>query len=152
MIKSFEIVGAYHTPKNKRKATKCFPGLNDYLGRCYKGRQEGIEYKQKYKNITIRKARLQLKNWKAKGRVRLHYYFGEPIDGDYRDQPNIRAFAEKVIEDALQDMKVIVDDSPKYLAPSRATYIYTNKEKPFIRVDIEEIGPLVEIKDIGQEE
>ena len=147
MIKSFEIVGAFHKPKTSNRKTKCFPGLNEMVGidRYVYG-----ELKKKYTEIALRKIRLQLKGYKALGRVRLHYYFGEPLDGDYRDYDNIDG-AIKIINDALKKAKVIHDDSPKYVAPTLTTYIYT-KDKPFIRVEIEEIGPLIEIKDIGQEE
>lgn len=148
MIKSFEIVGAFHAPKGKRKATKCFPGLNEMVG---KDHYVYANLKRKYTDIAMRKIKLQLNGYKVKGRVRLHYHFGEPLDGSYRDYGNISGGASKIIEDALQKAKVIENDSPKYLAPSKYTYIYT-KDKPFIRVEIEEIGPLVEIKDIGQEE
>ena len=151
MTKSFEIVGAFHVPKGARKPTKCFPDLNDLINKAYENRHVCNEFKKKFMNIAIRKIKLQLKNYRAKGRVRLHYTFGEPIDGHYRDYGNISSGASKIIEDALQLAKVIENDSPRHLAPSKYTYIYT-KDKPFIRVEIEEIGSLVEIKDIGQEE
>ena len=151
LVRSFTIKGAFHVPRGGKKPTKCFPGLNDLLEYARTNPYKYNNYKKKFESIVINRSRVQLRGFKPKGRVRLHYFFFEPLDGHYRDYGNISAGAEKIILDALQIAKIIENDSPKFVGPSRYTYIYT-KDEPAITVEIEEIGDLVEIKDLEREE
>ncbi len=64
------------------------------------------------------------------------YYFYEP--NKRRDQSNIEAFAVKVIEDALQEMKVLNNDNWKWMK-GHAAYFDIDSDNPRIEVEIEEV-------------
>ena len=51
---------------------------------------------------------------------------------------NIFSLADKFIEDALRDCKVIPDDGPKYVKNCTHEFFYTNGT-PYITVVIEEV-------------
>ena len=55
-----------------------------------------------------------------------------------RDRDNVKGGASKIILDALVNMGVLIDDSPKWVLDSIATVDY-NKEKPRIEVEIREV-------------
>ena len=54
------------------------------------------------------------------------------------DRGNIFGLADKFIEDALRDCKVIPDDGPQYVVNFTHDFIYT-AGTPYIRVEIEEV-------------
>lgn len=116
---------------------KCFPSLNDYLAEMGRHPQLGGRMKRDYKMIAVNAIRRDLKRRKPKGAVILHYRFYEPPRGQKRDRMNVFAFADKVIEDALQDCKVIPDDGPDIV--KNATHDFFSGD-PAIEVEIEEIG------------
>lgn len=134
MEHSFIIQGAYFKKK-------CFPGLNDILSASGKSPFAYNNVKKQYGYIAINSIRIGLKGWKPKGRVALHYEFGEPIDGHYRDYDNIVAAGRKIINDALVTSKVLKDDKPQYLAYGSNVFVYT-KGKPYIKVTFEEVADL----------
>lgn len=135
---SFTIEGYYYKGRGSKKATKCFPSLNNLLSQAEKSPYAYNSDKKKYMNIAITSIRKGLKGWKASGRIKLHYQYYEPMDGHYRDYDNISGAAHKIINDALVKCKVIHDDSPRYLAPSTDEFFYT-KGTPKIIVTIEEL-------------
>lgn len=128
----FKIKGAYFNGK-------CFPGLNDMLHEAERHPKAYNDMKRKFQQIAIIAIRLHLKGRTAKGRVRLHYEFGEPRKGPHRDYDNICAAGRKIITDALVKLKVIKDDSPEYLDYGTNTFVYTSGE-PYILVEIEELN------------
>lgn len=128
-MKHFIIKGNYY-------GDKCFPGLNDLLREAERHPNAYNKIKRDFTGISINAIRQGLKGYKAKGRVVLHYKFGEPKKGKIRDYDNIVAAARKIINDALVKTKTITDDSPKYLGYGTNSFEYT--DVPYIRVDIEE--------------
>lgn len=92
----------------------------------------------KYVLIACNAIRRDLKRWKTDKPVILHYTFAEPVKGKKRDYGNIFSLADKFIEDALRDCKVIPDDNPIYVKNFTHEFIYTTG-KPYIRIEIEEV-------------
>ena len=88
--------------------------------------------------IATNAIRRDLGRYKTTKPVILHYIFGEPKKGNKRDYGNIFGLADKFIEDALRDCKVIPDDNPRFVRNFTHDFIYTDGE-PFIRVEIEEV-------------
>ena len=129
--KSFTIRGAYC-------GDKCFPSLNQYIAELGRNPICGAKYKKQYVMIATNAIRRDLGRYKTTKPVILHYIFGEPKKGNKRDYGNIFGLADKFIEDALRDCKVIPDDNPRFVRNFTHDFIYTDGE-PFIRVEIEEV-------------
>lgn len=117
---------------------KCFPSLNQYLAEIGRNPKCGGQYKKQYIMIATNAIRRDLKRFKTSKPIILHYTFAEPRKGMKRDRGNIFSLADKFIEDALRDCKVIPDDSPQYVINFTHEFIYTDSI-PFIRVEIEEV-------------
>ena len=130
----FEIQGKYW------KNEKTFPSLNDYIHELGRNPKAGGAMKRKYEKIACDAVRACCKGFKAHGPVTLHYTFYEPETGQKRDHMNVFAFADKVIQDALQKCGIIRDDSPEYVDGSQIlhTFRYT-KGMPRIEVEVIEI-------------
>ena len=127
----FTIRGAYC-------GDKCFPSLNDYLAEIGRNPRCGGQLKRQYVMLATNAIRRDLKRFRTDKPVILHYTFAEPRKGNIRDRGNIFSLADKFIEDALRDCKVIPDDNPKYVRNFTHDFIYTDGT-PFIRVEIEEV-------------
>ena len=117
---------------------KCFPSLNDYLAEIGRNPRCGGQLKRQYVMLATNAIRRDLKRFRTDKPVILHYTFAEPYKGNKRDRGNIFSLADKFIEDALRDCKVIPDDNPKYVRNFTHEFIYTDGT-PFIRVEIEEV-------------
>lgn len=128
---AFTIRGAYC-------GDKCFPSLNDYLAEIGRNPRCGGQLKRQYVMLATNAIRRDLKRFRTDKPVILHYTFAEPNKGNKRDRGNIFSLADKFIEDALRDCKVIPDDGPKYVVNFTHEFIYTDGT-PFIRVEIEEV-------------
>lgn len=127
----FTIEGAYC-------GDKTFPSLNQYIAELGRNPRCGGKLKRQYVLIACNAIRRDLKRWKTDKPVILHYTFAEPAKGKKRDCGNIFSLADKFIEDALRDCKVIPDDNPVYVKNFTHEFIYTTG-KPYIRVEIEEV-------------
>ena len=127
----FTIRGAYC-------GDKTLPSLNQYLSEIGRNPKAGGRYKKQYVMVIINAIRRDLKRWRTNKPVILHYTFAEPRKGAKRDYGNIFALADKFIEDALRDCKVIPDDNPNYVKNFTHEFLYTDGE-PYIEVEIEEI-------------
>lgn len=132
MTNSFVIRGAFC-------GDKTFPSLNQYLSEMGKNPKAGGRYKKQYVMIATNAIRRDLKRWKTSRPVILHYLFAEPVKGQKRDRMNVFSLADKFIEDALRDCKIIPDDGPKYVLNCTHDFIETEGE-PYIQVIIEEVG------------
>lgn len=116
---------------------KTFPSLNDYIHQLGTSPHAGGRMKKEYMFIACNAIRRSLKRQRAKGAVILHYSFYEPKKGNKRDVMNIFAFADKVIEDALQQCEVIPNDSPRIVLNTTHRFFYS--DRPRIEVEIEEV-------------
>lgn len=114
-------------------------GLNEYTKACRAHNKAGHRMKKDNQEIVewcIKGAHLK----PYEGAVRIHYAFYEkPAEknGAMRDKSNIAAFAVKVIEDALQEQKIIKNDNWKYMAGFSCDF-YRASSDPRIVVTIEE--------------
>ena len=117
---------------------KCFPSLNQYIAELGRNPRCGAAYKKQYVMVATNAIRCDLGRFRTDKPVILHYTFVEPRKGAKRDYGNIFALADKFIEDALRDCRVIPDDNPHYVKNFTHDFIYTDGE-PFIRVEIEEV-------------
>ncbi len=117
---------------------KTFPSLNQYIAELGRNPKAGGRYKRQFVMVACNAIRRDLKRWKTKKPVILHYTFAEPKKGAKRDYGNIFGCADKFIQDALRDCEVIPDDNPKYVRNFTHEFIYTDGE-PYIRVEIEEL-------------
>lgn len=129
--KAFTIRGAFF-------GDKCFPSLNQYIQELGRNPRCGAKLKKQCVMIAANAIRRDLGRYKTTKPVILHYVFGEPMKGNKRDYGNIFGLADKFIEDALRDCKVIPDDNPRFVKNFTHEFLYTNGE-PFIRVEIEEV-------------
>lgn len=118
------------------KKTRTFPGLNEYLHECASHPQAGAQMKRKYKKIASDAIRMDLKGLKIERPVILHYRFYEP--DKRRDKGNIFSFADKVIEDALQDTGTIRNDGWGEIENFTHEF-FVDSRKPRIEVVIEEV-------------
>lgn len=131
MRPAFTIRGAYC-------GDKCFPSLNQYIAELGRNPKGAGRYKKEYVNIAAVCIRRDLKRFQTTRPVILHYTFAEPEKGAKRDLGNIFSLADKFIEDALRDCRVIPDDGPRYIKNFTHEFLYTDGE-PYIRVEIEEV-------------
>ena len=130
----FKIEGRYW------KNEKTFPSLNDYIHELGKNPKAGGQMKKKYENIACNALRTSRLSKKYAGAITLHYKYYEPEKGAKRDHMNIHAFADKVIQDAMQKCGIIQNDSPKYVDGSRITHeFFYTQGTPRIEVEIEEL-------------
>lgn len=127
----FEITGCFC-------GDKTFPSLNQYIAELGRNPKAGGRYKKQYVMIATNAIRRDLKRWKTSKPVILHYTFAEPKKGAKRDFGNIFSCADKFIQDALRDCKVIPDDGPQYVVNFTHEFLYTTGT-PYIRVEIEEV-------------
>ena len=118
------------------KQMRTMPGLNEYLHECASHPQAGASMKKKYKKLVSDAVRHCLKDLKIDKPVILHYRFYEP--DTRRDKMNIFSFADKVTEDALQDVGIIKNDGWKEIVNTTHEF-YVDKARPRIEVTIEEV-------------
>jgi Holliday junction resolvase RusA-like endonuclease len=119
------------------KRARTFPGLNEYLHECSSHPQAGAAMKKKFQKIASDSIRLDLRGLKITKPVILHYRFFEP--DKRRDKGNIFSFADKVIEDALQECGTIRNDGWKEIENFTHDF-YVDQKHPRIEVVIEEVG------------
>lgn len=126
---SFIIEGVYY------KRNRTFPGLNDFTGAINRNRHVGAKMKKKFEEMACREIERQLKGVRIKNDVRINYIFYEA--DKRRDPSNIVAFAVKVIEDALQDCKVLKNDGWNIRGYGQDFFV--DKKNPRIEVVIREV-------------
>lgn len=114
----------------------CLPSLNDILTEMGRHPMAYNRLKTNLERVVISAIRRDLGTWKAEKRVRLYILWGERKKGVKRDFDNITGGGKKIINDALVKSGVIKDDNPKFLLPSKDSFVYTNE--PYIEVRIVE--------------
>ena len=92
------------------------PSLNEYIAECRKHPQKGAKFKRDWQErvgydilIAVKQKRLTGAN-KA---VVVHFYYEERTAK--RDLDNISSFCRKICLDALVQMQILKNDSPKYV-------------------------------------
>lgn len=117
---------------------KTFPSLNNLLTAYAKKPIVGANMKREYKNICSWEIRKQLRGWQVEKPIIIHYTFYEPAKGQKRDFMNVFSMFDKCFEDALQDCKVIPNDSPAWVKNTTHEFCYT-EDIPYVVIEIEEI-------------
>lgn len=125
--------------KGRFYGEKTFPSLNDYLHECGKNPKAGGRLKKDCMMIASNAIRLQLKRFKVHNPIIIHYTFYEPSKGQIRDYMNVFSMADKIIQDSLQQCKVIPNDGPDWVKNTTHDFFYTDGE-PRIEVVIEELS------------
>ena len=118
---------------------KTFPSLNNYLAEIGRNPRLGNALKRDFMMICNSAIRVQLKRYKAKKPIILHYIYYEPAHGQKRDFMNIHFCFAKFFEDSLQTCKVIENDNSDYLLNETHDFYYIESGEPYIEVYIEEI-------------
>jgi Holliday junction resolvase RusA-like endonuclease len=121
------------TITGKHYGNNVFPCLNNYLNEQGKSHFAGGKMKKDYMGIASDYIRFQLPMLQIKTPVTINYHIFEPTRK--RDKSNVGAFAVKVIEDALQNCKVIPNDNWKYMKAYNVEVDY-DKDNPRIEVTI----------------
>ena len=114
----------------------CLPSLNDVLAEATKHPKAYWRLKTSMEQVVISAIRHDLCGYKPSKRVSLDIVWGEKNKGTKRDFDNITGGGKKIINDALVKSGVIKDDNPKFLLPSKDSFVYTNE--PYIEVRIVE--------------
>lgn len=122
------------------------PCLNDFIGaertivkRDYKRKiflTQGAVMKKKWQAYVVNSITRDLKGKKVKTPVRIEYHYYEP--NRKRDIGNIHGFAQKIIEDALQDAGTIPNDNWACISSFSATFD-VDKDNPRIEVELIEV-------------
>lgn len=126
----FSITGRFY-------GQNCFPDLNDYIHECARSPHAGGKLKRDYQMIVCNAVRRQLPRLEITKPVYIVYDLFEATAK--RDLSNCGAMATKIIEDALQQCKVIKNDNQRYMRGYSHNF-YIDRENPRIEVTIVEIG------------
>lgn len=112
------------------------PGLNELIAAERAHRQKGAELKRKSEMIVLSRMK-SLGKWRAKGPVRMIYFWYEP--NRRRDKDNISAFGRKIIQDALVKGGYIRNDGWSDIDGFEDRF-FVDKKNPRIIIQIYEFG------------
>lgn len=110
------------------------PSLNEYIHKINRNRYTGNKFKQDIQNEIAWEIKAQLHGLKIKKPVILHITWIE--ENKRRDVDNVYS-AVKYIQDALVQIKVIQNDSRKYVVDVKHKIEYAKESK--VIVEMEEI-------------
>lgn len=110
--------------------------LNSYINECRRNVYTANNTKRRDERIVAAFIRRDLKGIHITKPVWLTYHFYEK--DCRRDWDNVTGYAHKIIQDALVDSGVLIDDSQKFVK-GYTDYFETDKKNPRIEVEIEEI-------------
>ena len=119
------------------------PNLNDFIGAertviNIKGDPKrkifltkGAVMKKQWQAYVVKAITRDLSGVKCKTPIKIGYHYFEP--NRKRDKGNVHAFAQKVIEDALQDTKVIENDN------------WQGIDSFYVKFDVDAENPRIEV-------
>lgn len=110
------------------------PSLNDYVDVCRFNKYQAATFKKNVDSLISYEILTQLKDLQIKKQVYVHLHFIE--ENMKRDVDNVYS-ASKYILDALVKMKVLKNDSPRYVKDIFYSHKYAKESK--VIVEIEEI-------------
>ena len=111
-------------------------GLNEYTAANRRNHYAGAKMKKEAQHIASVHIKLSLRGLRIRKPVELHYVFYEK--DKRRDHDNVSSFAHKVIQDALVECGVLVDDGWAEIVGDTNEF-YVDKKNPRIEVTIKEI-------------
>lgn len=109
------------------------PGLNEYISVERSNRYMAAKMKRDWQHTVIREIHRQLKGVKLIDPVVLGYTFYEP--NRRRDHDNVAGFAHKVIQDAMVESGLLINDGWDYVA-GFADWFVLDKKDPRIVVEV----------------
>lgn len=112
-----------------------FGSYNEYIEKCRRNPYEGAKMKRIDMDLAIWS--MDMVAGEHFNKVILHYRFFEP--NRKRDKDNIFGYANKVIADALQEMKIIDNDGWKNIENFTHDF-FVDEKFPRIEVYIEDVG------------
>jgi len=113
------------------------PNLNDWISRMNVNKFRGAAMKKDAQQYMIVYIKKQLRGIVITNPVKIHYVFYEP--DKKRDKSNVASFFVKVFEDALQECKILQNDSWKYIE-SYSHEFYVDAKNPRIEITISVSG------------
>ena len=125
----FEIKGTFY-------GKNVFPDLNNYISECARSPHCGGKLKRDYMLIASNAIRRQLPKVEIEKPVFIKYKIYEATAK--RDFSNVGSFATKVIEDSLQQCKVLKNDNQKCVRGYSHEF-FIDRVNPRIEVEIIEI-------------
>lgn len=109
--------------------------LNTYINACRRNVYTANNMKRRDERLTALFIRQDLRGVHLTKPVWLTYYFYEK--DCRRDWDNVTGYAHKIIQDALVDAGVLLNDSQKFVKGYTDNFLI-DKKKPRIEVEIEE--------------
>lgn len=116
--------------------THVMPSLNNYIAACGKSPMVGARMKKEYMRLADWQIRSQLHRLAIRRPIKIHYVLYEA--NRKRDFMNVLSFADKVIEDSLQECGVIPNDNQEWVHGVSVDFKIDCKH-PRIEVTLEEI-------------
>lgn len=113
------------------------PNLNDFIRQNNKNRYAGSEFKADAQKIVKTAIKKWLQGTRINAPVNMLYRWYEK--DKRRDLDNVSSFGRKVIQDALVETGVLVDDGWDYIK-SFSDEFYVDPINPRIEVTIFEVG------------
>lgn len=120
--------------KYKFTINRRLPSLNDYINKCKHNTRIAAAFKKNWDNLICYEILSQQKGLQIKKPVYVHIHYIE--ENMKRDIDNIYS-ASKYILDALVKIKVLENDSPRYVKDVFSSHEYAKTSK--VIVEIEEI-------------
>lgn len=111
------------------------PGLNELINAERRNRYAGANLKKHAENFVRSYIRDQLRGYRPKTPVKLHYVFYEK--NRRRDLDNVFALFSKVLQDSLVKENIIDNDGWEYVSGFTAQF-FVDHIFPRIEVEIEE--------------
>lgn len=110
-------------------------GLNEAFGAARSGKHIEAKMRNRSEELIMWCIRRDLRKWKPKPPVVLHYRFFEK--DKRRDKDNVSGYACKLVQDSLVKAGVLAGDGWNYIEGFDFTFA-VDKKNPRIEVDIEE--------------
>lgn len=110
------------------------PAMNEIIGANRRNFYMGNKLKQKTQNDIIAQFLPQKRGTEFQKKVNMRIWFYEP--NQRRDEDNVKS-GLKFLLDALQEIKILKSDSPKYLHIA-SDEVFVDRENPRIEIEIKE--------------
>ena len=110
------------------------PAMNEIIGANRRNFYMGNKLKQKTQQDIAAQLLLQKRGVEFQEKVNMRIWFYEP--NRRRDEDNVKS-GLKFLLDALQAIKIIKNDSPKYLHIA-SDEVFVDRENPRIEIELEQ--------------
>lgn len=111
------------------------PAMNEIIGANRRNFYMGNKLKQKTQQDIMAQFLPQKRGMEFQEKVNMRIWFYEP--NQRRDEDNVKS-GLKFLLDALQEIKILKNDSPKYLHIA-SDEVFVDRENPRIEIELEEI-------------